>query len=365
MRVTNLDDNFSINSLENSLVFKQGRVPIFQNKVYTTKNESKQAKMGIVELVQSSISGFIFNRCFDTALMVYDENYQNEQANSTDFQNHLNYVLHLLLSFGIKEKKILEIGCGKGVFFELMMREGLDCWGFDPTYEGINPRIIKKYFSNEFSDIDAGVIIMRHTLEHIPNPFSFIHTIARANNYKGYLFVEVPTFDWIVKKKAFWDIFYEHCNYFTELSLSAMFHKAATGHFFGDQYVYLWADLADLRTSIPSGQEYLKLNGLEFEERIRHYKKFLENMQSLAIWGAGAKGSTFLNLLDKSAKLVDYVIDINPAKQNKFIAGTAHPIFAPSILDKNPVQNILVMNETYLDEVRNMTSQNRIELYKI
>ena len=44
------------------------------------------------------------------------------------------------------------------------------------------------------------------------------------------------------------------------------------------------------------------------------------NSGSFAVWGAGAKGSTFLNLLDKERKAVKYVIDINPAKQNKFIA---------------------------------------------
>ena len=67
----------------------------------------------------------------------------------------------------------------------------------------------------------------------------------------------------------------------------------------------------------------------------------LKTSGSFAVWGAGAKGSTFLNLLDTERKAVKYVIDINPAKQNKFIAGTGHPIYSPEILLQQPVENII------------------------
>src|ERR1700743_1205200 len=243
-------DNFS-DTEDAILIFKQEKVPVFQNKVYSSTEEASSASFGTVELVQSKTSGFIFNRAFDPSLMDYDENYQNEQGNSRVFQEHLYSVLEQLKNFGLSGKKIVEIGCGKGVFFRMMQKEGLDCWGYDPPYEGTDPRIIKEYFSVENNDIHADVIIMRHTLEHIPNPFSFVHEIAEANNYKGMLFVEVPTFDWILKKRAFWDIFFEHCNYFTEASLGSMFDDAITGNFFGGQYIYLWADLSKLRDEIP------------------------------------------------------------------------------------------------------------------
>jgi hypothetical protein len=206
---------------------------------------------------------------------------------------------------------------------------------------------------------------MRHTLEHIPNPFSFIHTIAKANGYRGVLFVEVPTFNWIVEKNAFWDVFYEHCNYFTEQSMSAMFDDAITGTFFGGQYMYLWADLSKLRATIPTGISFNSRKGLVFEEKLRYYKDFLKNAGSLAIWGAGAKGSTFLNLLDKNKEKVSFVIDINPKKQNHFIGGTGHPIFSPSILDEKPVSHILVMNENYMGEIQETVGNRPIHLHHL
>ncbi len=359
------NDNFSVTDEKAVLVFRQSKVPVFQNKVFASEYEAKQAPVAEVELVQSSVSGFIYNRLFNPALMHYDQNYQNEQANSGVFQDHLKRVLELLKSFGLENKKVVEVGAGKGVFFQLMLDEKIDCWGFDPTYEGSNERIKKEYFSDKHSDINADVIIMRHTLEHIPKPFSFIHTIAKANNYKGHLFVEVPTFDWISQKNAFWDIFYEHCNYFTEQSLGCMFHQPLTGHFFGGQYIYLWADLSKLKNEIAANFEYTKKKELVFEDKLNYYQEFINRHSGLAIWGAGAKGSTFLNLLDKGRKQIKYVIDINPAKQNKFIASTAHPIYSPLVIEKDPPENILVMNENYLTEICELIGTRKINIFNL
>jgi hypothetical protein len=356
-----MNDNFSENTADNvAVIFKQDKVPVFQNKVYPSAEQALASEMGEVELVQSLVSGFVFNKAFTSHIMNYDVHYQNEQSNSAVFKNHLSNVLQQLKSFGISNKKVVEVGCGKGVFFEMMMKENIDCWGFDPTYEGNNERIKKEYFDETHKGIEADVIIMRHTLEHITKPFSFLHTIAKANDYKGFLFVEVPTFDWIINKNAFWDIFYEHCNYFTEQSLGCMFDDAVTGDFFGGQYIYLWADLSKIRTTIPAGIQFKEYDTAAFSNNLAEYKKLLSNQGSFVIWGAGAKGSTFLNLLDTESTSVQYVIDINPAKQNKFIAGTGHPIYSPDILLKKPVENILIMNENYTEEIKQYLADKNI-----
>jgi C-methyltransferase C-terminal domain/Methyltransferase domain len=356
-------DNFSENTDSNlEDVFTQSNVPIFQNKVYPSVELALSAEKGEVKLVQSRVSGFVFNKAFTPHVMNYDVHYQNEQSNSVVFKKHLSNILGLLKSFGIENKKVVEVGCGKGVFFDMMFDEGINCWGFDPTYEGDNVRIKKEYFDENQKGIGADIIIMRHTLEHITRPFSFLHTIAKANEYRGFLFVEVPTFDWIINKKAFWDIFYEHCNYFTEQSLGCMFEEALTGNFFGGQYIYLWADLSKIRNTIPVNLTFKKFDTGSFSQKLLEYKNVMSDSPSCAIWGAGAKGSTFLNLLDTERTFVQYVIDINPAKQNKFIAGTGHPIYSPDILLKQPVENILIMNENYSDEIRNKIAQYNIPI---
>ena len=54
--------------------------------------------------------------------------------------------------------------------------------------------------------------LLRHVLEHIPNPFEFLLRLKEANGRKGRIYIEVPCFDWICEHCAWFDIFYEHVN---------------------------------------------------------------------------------------------------------------------------------------------------------
>lgn len=334
----------------NHVLYRVENIPLFQNKVYPSVEDAKKAATGTVVLQRAEKTGIVTNIAFDPALMVYDANYQNEQNHSLYFQEYLKGVVRKIYSFGVTDKKIIEIGCGKGYFLELLRNEGLDVIGFDPTYEGNSPYIVKDYFSEKYQNLQADMLIMRHTMEHIQHPFDFLHEIARANDYKGCVFIEVPTLDWILEKNAFWDIFYEHCNYFTESSFANLFHKAETGRLFQGQYMYLYAQLEDLKKNLSPYQSSQQ-GYYYFENKLHYWDSFLTQHPNTIVWGAGAKGSTFLNILDPEATRVKYVIDVNPRKQNQFIARTGHPIFSPDRLG-NDVQNILVMNENYLDEIK-------------
>ncbi|MGQ0828886.1 MAG: class I SAM-dependent methyltransferase [Bacteroidota bacterium] len=358
-----MEDQLKAISQGHTIIFKQKSVPVFQNKVFVTENEAMKAVVGEVELARSNQTGFIFNKRFDNNLMNYDANYHNEQSNSLIFKEHLQNVFELIKKRDLKNKKVIEIGCGKAHFFNILEENKINCVGFDPAYEGNNPSIVKDYFSNKY-EINGDLILLRHTLEHIENPHTFIGEIAKANNYKGHIFIEVPTFDWIYKKQAFWDIFYEHCNYFTEKTLSSMFNKAETGSLFGEQYIYCYAALKDLKPTIEK-QHFKAVENISFESSILKWTEFLNKKRNIAIWGAGAKGSTFLNLLDSKKEKVKFVIDINPEKQNKFVAYTGHPIYSPKVLENNNIENIVVMNENYIFEIKQLINNPTINLYSL
>ncbi len=70
----------------------------------------------------------------------------------------------------------------------------------------------------------------------------------------------------------------------------------------------------------------------------------------VAIWGAGAKGVTFANIVDPNRDLIDCVIDVNPNKQNGFIPGSGHPIVAPAELARRGVTAAMLMNPNYRAE---------------
>jgi SAM-dependent methyltransferase len=341
-------------SSNTKVIYTQHSIPLFQNKIYTTFELSLNIEKVDVNLVQCLDTGFIFSGGFDINKLNYDENYQNEQANSNYFKLHLDSVVKLLNSRNLLQGKILEIGCGKGYFLDLLLKQGIDVIGIDPTFEGDSPKVIKDYYNEKYSYLNADLIVLRHTLEHIPDPLGFIKMISQSNNYKGKIYIEIPTFDWIAKHNAIEDIFYEHCNYFTPKTISQLFYDCEIIYLFGGQYIGVIADLSKVRDNIKV-VDSIERYTLYFENKLKEYENKIDKLTNVAIWGAGAKGSTLLNLIDSNMDKIKCVIDINNKKQNKYIGGTGHPVIAPDKISIFEIENIIVMNENYLDEIKDIT----------
>jgi hypothetical protein len=70
------------------------------------------------------------------------------------------------------------------------------------------------------------------------------------------------------------------------------------------------------------------------------------------VWGAGAKGVTFVTSLDPEGRRIQALVDVNPAKQGGFVPVSGHPIVSPDDLDQLGVRRVLVLNPAYLGEVR-------------
>ena len=350
-----------------SLVYEVQDIPVFQNKVYTTEEAAQNAKTANISLMLCNLCRFIFNADFDPDIMDYDTQYQNEQAHSPYFQNYLDDILALFADKNFHKKKIIEIGCGKGYFLEKLQKHGFQVTGFDPAYEGNNPHIIKDYFSDTYAYLNADVIILRHTLEHIQNPLNFLHSIAAAVGYKGMIFVEVPRIEWILHKMAFWDIFYEHCNYFSSDSLGSIFQKSEQGFLFSGQYMYLLSDLSDLREQAKPDitSHLLNVSTSQLQKQLNFYQGFVLDHPGMLIWGAGAKGVTFVNLMDPDRKHISCVIDINPKKQNQYIAKTGHKIISPDRLNDLRGRDILVMNENYYEEIKKDAEKLNGKIYAL
>jgi SAM-dependent methyltransferase len=341
--------------MSESIIFSRSDVPVFQNKVYRTYDEAKQAITGEIELVQASSSGLVYNRKFKPALVNYDENYQNEQACSRVFQRHLDQVLDIILrNVGPRERGI-EIGCGKGYFLERLHAAGADVLGYDPAFEGSSTWVIKKYFTHETVTESPDYLILRHVLEHIYEPWIFLRKLKDICKQGTKIYIEVPCFNWIVQNNAFYDIFYEHINYFTLDVLNRAFSRViGSGRFFGDQYIYIVADLSTYDD--PTGYTGLKFEKLDMSgflnSLISRKKSTIDNN---FVWGAGAKGVTFTNILLDRGLTVKSIIDINPVKQNKFAALSGISIVAPdSVMQKLVGADVFIMNPVYHKEISEM-----------
>src|SRR5204863_6003193 len=133
---------------------------------------------------------------------------------------------------------------------------------------------------------------------------------------------------------AFWDIYYEHCSYFSCGSLARLFRRAGfdvvgVGLEYDGQYIVLEARLGGAGTAPSRLEESVVELGVEvgqfrkrFGETVRHWRGVLTETagsgERAVIWGAGSKGVSFLTTLDIDDE-IEYAVDINPHKQGKFM----------------------------------------------
>jgi hypothetical protein len=343
----------------NRELFRATGLPVLQNRTYTTEAEARDCVLGDVVLVQGARDGLVFNVAFDPGLLRYDADYQNEQANSAVFQAHLREV-RAILARHCPDRHALEIGCGKGVFLEMLSTSGWRIFGVDPAYEGDNPRVVKAEFSSTL-DLSAPMLVLRHVLEHVPNPRGFLQSMRAANHGKGSIYIEVPCFDWILARRAWFDIFYEHVNYFRLEDFRRLFARVhEAGHLFGGQYIYVVADLASLRDPVRQAAPGVTLPNdfLAGVGRVAEHLRQTSERRHL-VWGAASKGVIFATHLRREGVSLDGAIDINPAKQGRFLPVTGLRVYAPdeAVRDRLRIgDNVIIMNSNYAQEIMNQSA---------
>jgi len=304
--------------MKNRMLYKAEGLPVLQNRTFGTRADAVATSVGSMRLIQDGETGLIRNEAFDSRKLIYDESYQNEQAGSGAFQRHLDEVQSLLTRRYIGAS-LLEVGCGKGVFLERLLGSGWAATGVDPAYEGANPNVVKARFSPTLG-LSADVVVLRHVLEHIDEPIDFLSQIVASNKNRGSIYIEVPSFDWICQNRAWFDVFYEHVNYFRLADLHRMFGTVLeSGTLFGGQYIYAIAELASLRPLEPQSCDEVR-----FPEDFAATRDALDTLpdKPRALWGAASKGVIVALHLKQTGVRVDFAIDINPAKQGRYLPGS-------------------------------------------
>lgn len=351
------------------------QVPVHQNLLLSSLEAARSLARGELDMVICADCGFVFNRAFDPALLSYGEQYDNTQACSPCFDAYLDgLVADLVEHHGVRHSTIVEVGCGKGHFLQKLVaypashNRGI---GFDPSYVGPDTvleglvRFQRRFYDESCADVKADVVVCRHVIEHIPQPLVLLRAVRAALNHApdARVFFETPCVEWILRHQVIWDFFYEHCSLFCAASLRHAFERSGFTVLgvtprFGEQYLWLEAKPASALSALPRedasalvalAQDYGK-NEAALRQTWFDRLQRLRRSGKIAIWGAGAKGVTFANLIDPECALIECVVDLNPAKQGRYLPGTGHPIVSPSELPSRHVAHAILMNPNYREE---------------
>jgi len=231
-------------------------MPLHCNLLWSTREGALTCPKGEIHLTACSGCAHVFNPAFDPARMEYTERYENSLFFSPQFQSYAQGLAQSLIErHSLRSKDIIEIGCGKGDFLKLLCRLGQNRGvGFDPSYdpeletELPEFRVVRDFYGERYEGYAADFICCRHVLEHVPDPAAFVATLRRAiGGSRGTtVFFEVPNGLYSFRDLGIWDIIYEHFSYFTEKSLTTLFHNAGfrvlgTGVEYDNQFLWIEA----------------------------------------------------------------------------------------------------------------------------
>ncbi len=368
-------------SSEWNIFFQMGDVPVFCNLLWPDQQAAQNCNRGDLDLAFCSDCGFISNVAFDPARLEYTQSYENALDFSPRFQEYAkSLALRLIERHHLQEKTILEIGSGKGEFLILLSELGNNKGiGFDPSYVPLEEHqkaedkvlFIQDYYSERYTEYQGDFICCRHTLEHIPQPKQLLKSIKQTiGETKPGIFFEVPNALDTFGRLAIWDIIYEHCGYFSPVSLAYAFSSCGfevdqIEEEFNGQFLAIEVHPGETRTTLTPEQrekvqqfsEEIQRFKTEFNQKIQTWENklaaFVEAGKRVVVWGAGSKGVTFFNFL-KMKNPIEYIVDINPRKQGMYVAGTGQKIVPPEFLSEYQPDIVIVMNPIYQDEIKTM-----------
>jgi SAM-dependent methyltransferase len=343
---------------------------------------------GQIALAFCRCCGFIGNIRFNPELTRYTNAYEEQQSFSPRFNAFAQELAQSLIDrHDLRKKTVLEIGCGKGDFLTLLCELGSNRGiGIDPTYiPGRHSQtqnhitFIQDFYSQRYSHLKADLVCCRHTLEHIPDTGDFMQTVREAigDHTDTIVFFELPDMVRVLQEAAFWDIYYEHCSYFSLGSLARLFRRTDfevrdLAKAYDGQYLLLEAkpstgnngtllkeenDLEELSEAVTQFQE-------NHENNVRSWKRKIETIRDkglrAAIWGSGSKCVAFLSTLGIKDE-IEFVVDINPYRHGKYLPSSGKQIVAPAHLREYRPDVVIAMNPIYLEEIRSDLNRMGLE----
>jgi SAM-dependent methyltransferase len=368
---------------DNLRVFHRAKgVPVNSCLSLQTREEALAFPRGDISLAFCQDCGFIFNAAFDESLLEYSERYDPTQAFSETFNRwHLKLAENLVEQYELRGKRIIEIGCGKGEFLTMLCELGANSGiGFDPAVDTERTRapktgeakFVQDFYSERYAEHKGDFVCCKMTLEHIAAAGDFVGTVRRAvgNDPETVVFFQVPDVLRILEERAFWDIYYEHCNYFSAGSLARLFRRGgfsveAVGRDYDDQYLMIDchpSNGGEATTLLPEENDMDQLEKLvnEFSDQLPRaldgwrskIGEYRTDDKRVVIWGAGSKGVAFLTALGLGEDAVQFAVDINPHRRGLFMATTGQEIIGPERLTQQKPDVVVVMNPIYEREIR-------------
>ncbi len=313
--------------------------------------------------------------------ILYNNVYANRTSQSHLSDNAMNFFLNFFNRV-VKKKNIsiLEIGSNDLKFAKNLAYKCKNFYAVDPIWIGKKKREEKKIkvFGNYIENFSVkknieeplDVIISTHNLEHINNPIKVLQNLTNFLKPDGYIFIEVPDANLMLKNLRFDQIFHQHYHYFSINSLQniaekincKIIGKKINHKYWGGSLLIAMKKKSNLNKK-PLKNNYKQISNIISKNYLKFKKKYFDLnkkikrvKENLYGYGAGQMTPSFAYHLRSDLSFLNFIIDDNPKRNNYRYFNLSPKIF---FKDKQKINNNYVALITALDGTDSISKKLR------
>ncbi len=311
-----------------------------------------------IELVVCQCSGCGLVQLSNDAVPYYREVVRAAGSSDVIKEAKTRQFYEFIRKYSLEDKRIIEIGCGRGEFLSLLQALRVQAYGLEYSEAAVRVcvegglKVTRGYVESASTRLENGPFdgfLLLMFLEHMPDPKGTLRGIYSNVREGGIGLIEVPNFDMLLRNKLFSEFVADHLLYFSTDTLRTTLGLS------GFEFIEC-SELRDGYVLSAVVQKRRRLDLTEFDINQKAIEAEIDayvgrfGERKVAIWGAGHQAQTII-ILAKIADKIRYVVDSALFKQGKCIPGTRVPIVSPDTLRSDPVEAILVVAGSYSDEV--------------
>ncbi len=285
--------------------------------------------------------------------------------------------------------QVIEIASNDGYLLRSFRQAGIPVLGIEPARNvaevaekaGIPTRV--DFFGTALAEqlvsegFSADLLVGNNVLAHVPGLNDFVRGLKILLKPRGVITMEFPHLLRLIEGKQFDTIYHEHFSYFSFLTVEKIFAAHGLALFdverlstHGGSIRIFARHKEDRSKPVMNAVEELRicerLAGLDnietystFGERVKQAKRelllFLIELKrtgsTIAGYGAPAKGNTLLNYCGIGRDFLEYTVDRNPHKQDRYLPGTHIPIFAANRIQETKPDYVLILPWNLAEEI--------------
>ncbi len=323
---------------------------------------------------------------------IFDGNYAYFSSYSTSWLAHAKkYSVMMVERFGFNSSsQVIEIASNDGYLLQYFKEKDIPVLGIEPTAntaavakeKGI--KTIVEFFGAglaaklvEHFNMKADLLLGNNVLAHVPDIVDFVQGMKIILADEGVITMEFPHLMQLVDNSQFDTIYHEHFSYLSFYTVNQIFEAAGLELFDVDEIsthggsLRLYAKHKEDSSKVISKnvKALLLKETTKGVDKLSYYDNFqlkalkikldltsflIEQKRvgkKVAAYGAAAKGNTLLNYCGIKNDLVEYVIDANPHKQNKWMPASHIPVINEDHLKANRPDFVIILPWNLKDEI--------------